>query len=110
MAQDSGTGRSNPPFASKTGAPQNQGGSGAKGFDYPRNAARTPGGAAGRDFTKESRPQPAFKTQAGLPNAESIPAGGKDLKADPGATAKGAGGVSGGVQGVTQKPFKGLKG
>lgn len=69
------------------------------------------------DPTMMNRPQPAMKTQAGLPNSESIPSdmGGKILKADPGvasasAAGKGGGAATGGPQGVNKTPFKNLKG
>lgn len=110
MAQSAkSTGGANPPFATSDGKPQNQGTTSKGAFEYPKDNA-TGGGdkSGGRDFTKESRPQPPMKAQPGLPNTDNIPdgQGGKILQADPGKVGASASGTSGGVQGAPHKPFK----
>jgi len=101
------TGGGNPPFATKDGKPQNQGGTSSGATKWPEDKFTGSGDkSGGRDFTKENRPQPPMKAQPGLPNAESIPAGGKELKADPGKVGANASGTSGGVAGSPNKPFK----
>jgi hypothetical protein len=115
MAQSgkSGGGAS-PPFATPGGKPSNQGTtSGGGGFDFLKDPTSKEGATKPADLIAEgNRPQPAYKALPGLPNAESIPAGGKILMADPGPVSKAAnsagGGVAVGVQGAAT-PFKNLK-
>jgi hypothetical protein len=109
-------GKANPPFTTADGKPVSPGGGGASGARDFTKENRPQGGdekggasfngnnSGGRDFTQESRPQPAMKTQAGLPNAETIPEGGKILKADPGPVSQK---VSGTAQPLANhKPFR----
>jgi hypothetical protein len=92
-----------PPFATSQGKPANQG-SGATGAHNFLTDPKGSGPATGaRDFTKESRPQSEAKEEV-TPNSQEIPTGGKTLKADP--TPGGFSSGTGGVQGVTKKPFK----
>ncbi len=87
-------------------SPFGSAGNGNKGsgrdFTAESGPTPSPGKPASRDFTKETGPTPRTEV---APNPDSIPAGGKDLKADPsGNSAKTTGG--GGV--TPRKPFKGL--
>lgn len=96
-----------PPFGDGNGATSSAGPySGAHDFTKdPKSHAPATGG---RDFTKENRPQSMAEGRpAGQPNTTSIPAGGKDLKADPGPVSKN---IAGAAQGLGRsKPFR-LKG
>lgn len=95
----------NPPFGNGNGATQKSGASsGAHNFitDPKSNSPAT----GGRDFSKESRPQQMRKPSPGYPNTQEIPTGGTMPLADPGPVSKSVSGNAGGVQGVSQKPFR----
>lgn len=112
MAQsgNSGDGKSAP--FSNNGKPTNQGTTASGGKDLltdPKGGADTSGGVD--LLAGASRPQVKKADPPGLPNKESIPAGGKIPLSPPGAASKSqaVGSASGGVKGVNSTPFKGLK-
>jgi len=97
-----------PPFATPDGKPMAPQGGYSGAHDFLKDPKSHAPATGGRDFTKESRPQSEAEARsAGNPNADSIPSGGKDLKADPGAVSKNIAGMTSGV--TPPKPFK-LKG
>jgi hypothetical protein len=97
-----------PPFASADGKPVNPSGGASGGHDFVTDPKSHSPATGGRDFTKESRAQPAVaESQDQTIAPESIPAGGRILKADPMPVSKM---VSGTAEGPGQRtPFKGLK-
>lgn len=110
MAQSGNSGNgASPPFASKQGKPANQG-SGGGGNDFLTNNAGTGPKGGGKDFIAEgNRPQKAASADPdGTINAQSIPAGGKILLADPLPVSKKVAGTAAGVSGG-KVPFKSLK-
>lgn len=93
------------PFATANGTPKGGGGaSGGNDFLTKPQGSRAPSGG-GFDPVTQHRPQPPMKTQAGLPDAASVPNGGKILKADPGKVAVSAGGDAERL-GSEKKPFR----
>jgi hypothetical protein len=96
--------KQNPPFATSDGKPTGQGKTSSGAVNLLVDPTGGGDKSGGRDFTKESRAQPAAKTQVGLPNSASIPAGGKGLEfADPKGVSKNASGTS-----EDKRPFKNL--
>jgi hypothetical protein len=97
----------NPPF-SDDGKAANQGAtaSGAHNFLEDPKGSGNPGGV--RNFAKWNRPQSEAKPEV-QPNPQEIPAGhgGRLLRADP--SGPSAMTPSGGVQGVSKMPMKGMK-
>lgn len=102
MAQSGNSGNgASPPFATKDGKPTNQGTTGG-GNDFLTNPTGTGDKSGGKDFLADgNRKQPAFKEPA---NPDSIPAGGKILKADPGPVSKKVSGTATAIANKT--PFK----
>ncbi len=94
-------GQNSPPFASSNGQPVNPSGGASGAHDFVTDPKSHSPATGVRDFTKESRPQ---KMGACEPNPQEVPAGGRILKADPSGPA--ANPPSGGVMGVSQKPFR----
>src|SRR5579862_155872 len=104
------------PFATANGTPKTPTSSKGSADFVAKKAGDIDKSGSTYDPVTMNRPQPAMKTQAGLPNSESIPSGmgGKILMADPGAASanaasKGGGAATGGPKGVNHTPFKGLK-
>src|SRR5271163_2184274 len=97
MAQDGKmTSTSAPPFATGDGKPTSSAaGKGAAGHDFTKDPKTGAPPVPGRDFTKESRSQSEARPEV-EPSKGEIPAGGKDLKADP----SGPSGNSGANEGV----------
>jgi hypothetical protein len=96
------------PFSTRDGKPTGQGQGASGGHDFLTDPKGS-GSGSGRDFTKENRPQTGMK-DGNPPNPDQMPAGGKILKADPGAvskTAKGNGMVTGSPS--ERKSYKGMK-
>lgn len=108
MAQDGKMhGSANPPFATKNGAPQQQGSTSDGGHDFIADNTNVSGQGPG--YPVHDRPQSEAKKEV-EPNPQEIPEGGPVLKADPKPVSNTIGGGStGGVQGVSQTPFKGLR-
>ena len=81
-------------------------GNASGGHDFltdPKSGAPATGG---HDFTQDSRPQSEAKPEV-VPNPQEIPAGGKQMKLDPGPVSKV---VSGTAVGPTERaPFKGMR-
>lgn len=103
------TSKASPPFATADGKPVNPSGGASGAHDFVTDPKSHSPSTGGRDFTKESRVQPPVKdSQDTTISPESIPAGGRILKADPMPVSKM---VSGTAQGVTpaKMPFKGMK-
>jgi hypothetical protein len=98
----------NPPFATADGNVKNPTGGASGAHDFVTDPKSHSPSTGGRDFTKESRPQPGPVESADSTICpESIPAGGRILKADPMPVSKM---VSGTAQGPAQPtPFKNLK-
>ncbi len=92
-----------PPFATSQGKPANQGSGATGAHDFLEDPKGSGPATGGRDFTKESRPQTEAKREV-VPNQQEVPRGGTILKADP--TPGGFSSQTGGVQGVSKKPFK----
>lgn len=95
-----------PPFATADGKQAAGGDQGhSPGVDYTSKTNAQSAPVPGRDFTKENRPQSEARPEV-VPAKGEIPAGGKDLMADP----SGKSGNSGDTEGVHGRaPFKGLK-
>jgi hypothetical protein len=108
MAQSGDSNASSPPFATKDGKPAGQGSTASGGHNFLKDPNGGGPASGGRNFNKESRPQSMAKKEV-IPNPQEIPSGmgGKDLKADPSGPA--AQSPSGGVQGVSKMPMKGMK-
>lgn len=93
------------PFATANGTTKAPTGGSSGSHDFVTDPQGSGPKSGGFDPVTMNRPQPPMKTQAGLPDADNIPAGGKILKADPGpVSAK----VSGTAQSpaATTKPFR----
>ena len=98
MAQDGKMhGAANPPFATSNGATANQGAGSSGAHDFVRDPNSSVRGSGARDFTKENRPQSEARPEV-VPNPQEIPAGGKDLKADPGPVSATVSGTAEGPQ------------
>jgi hypothetical protein len=100
-------GNANPPFATADGKSTSKGASGSVDFVTDATAGAS-GGGTQLEEVLQNRPQPAYKAQVGLPNTASIPAGGKDLKADPGPVSQKVSGTAMPI-GKVPRPFKGLR-
>jgi hypothetical protein len=94
---NSGNGAS-PPFATKDGKPANQGSGGSGAHDFIRDPLTSaPHTGGGFDVTKQNRPQTEARPEV-VPNPQEIPAGGKDMKADPGPVSATVSGTAEGPQ------------
>jgi hypothetical protein len=100
-----------PPFATRDGKPVSPAETKGGSFDFPKENTGSGAKTGGRDFTQENRPQVAGKLPPGLPNTDTIPAGGKVLLADPGPVSRSAkaGGIASGIK-PPRGPYKNLKG
>jgi len=100
-----------PPFSTPDGKPAAASGGSDGAHDFIKDPNSSGVRAGGRDFVKESRKQSEADPRGpGNPNTQEIPTGGKNLKADPGPVSKTVSGpAGGGVKGVPQTPFKGLR-
>ena len=97
-----------PPFATADGKQASTGSQGhSPGRDFTKDfKGQGSAPVPGRDFTKENRPQSEARPEV-EPAKGEIPAGGKDMKADPKGANPNQGGVNEGVAG--RSSFKGLK-
>lgn len=108
MANGSGT-TGGLPFATGGGQTKAPAASGSGGNDFLTNPRGTPGaGGGGFDPVSQSRQQTTHVCP-GLPDAASIPNGGKILKADPGKVGVSAGGNAERL-GSEKRPFSVRKG
>lgn len=88
------------PFGDGKGKPTDHA---SGGHDFVKDVKGGGETGTGCDFTKESRPQSMAKAEV-VPNPQEIPAGGKDLKADPGPVSQKVAGTASGPQ--PRKPFR----
>jgi hypothetical protein len=107
MGDQKMSGAASPPFATKDGKPQGQGSGSSGAANFVTDANSKVGDKTGPGYLMKDRPQSEARPEV-VPNPQSVVAGGKILKADPGPVSAKVAGTAASIPSVP-RPFKGLK-